>query len=102
MRDGSRQAGGQRATLSPERPLGNSGDFPTFAAHGPFLTEDQSRIEEAVGAICDRFDDNFWLERDRDGGFPFEFHAAMAEGGWLGIAMPRPRAAQISALPRRR
>ena len=52
------------------------------------LTEDQSRIEEAVGAICDRFDDNFWLERDRDGGFPFEFHAAMAEGGWLGIAMP--------------
>lgn len=52
------------------------------------LTEDQRRIEDAVGAICDRFDDNFWLERDRDGGFPFEFHAAMAEGGWLGIAMP--------------
>ena len=50
--------------------------------------EDRTRIEEAVGAICDRFDDAYWLERDREGGFPFEFHAAMAEGGWLGIAMP--------------
>src|SRR5262249_58976476 len=34
------------------------------------------------------FPDNYWLERDRDGRFPFEFHAAMAAGGWLGIAMP--------------
>ena len=52
------------------------------------LTEDQTRIDAAVGAICDRFGDDYWLERDREGGFPFEFHAAMAEGGWLGIAMP--------------
>ena len=66
------------------------------------LTEDQARIEEAVGAICDRFDDNFWLERDREGGFPFEFHAAMAAGGWLGIAMPEAQAARRSASPRRR
>lgn len=52
------------------------------------LTEDQMQIDEAVGAVCDRFDEEYWLERDRTGEFPFEFHAAMADGGWLGIAMP--------------
>jgi len=30
----------------------------------------------------------YWLERDQQGGFPHEFHKAMAEGGWLGITMP--------------
>jgi acyl-CoA dehydrogenase len=28
------------------------------------------------------------LARDDDGVFPFEYHRAMAEGGWLGITMP--------------
>ena len=27
-------------------------------------------------------------QHDTEGGFPHEFHRAMAEGGWLGIAMP--------------
>ena len=35
-----------------------------------------------------RFGDDYWLARDADGEFPFEFTDAMAEGGWLGIAMP--------------
>jgi acyl-CoA dehydrogenase len=45
-------------------------------------------IRTAVSALCSRFPDDYWLARDRDGDFPFEFHAAMAAGGWLGIAMP--------------
>ena len=34
------------------------------------------------------FDDDYWLAADRDGRFPEEFYAAIAAGGWLGIAMP--------------
>lgn len=52
------------------------------------LTPDQEGIREAVLKICSRFGDEYWLERDRDGVFPHEFHKAMAEAGWLGIAMP--------------
>jgi acyl-CoA dehydrogenase len=52
------------------------------------LTEDQRNIREAVLKICSQFGDDYWLERDADGEFPFEFYATMAEAGWLGIAMP--------------
>jgi acyl-CoA dehydrogenase len=45
-------------------------------------------IREAIGAICARFDDEYWLAKDRAGGFPFELHQALAEGGWLGICIP--------------
>ena len=38
--------------------------------------------------LCARFDDAYWLERDRTATFPDAFFAAMAEGNWLGIAMP--------------
>ena len=34
------------------------------------------------------FGDDYWLKKDEEGGFPHEFHRAMAEAGWLGIAMP--------------
>ncbi|MZR29064.1 acyl-CoA dehydrogenase family protein [Sneathiella litorea] len=52
------------------------------------LTEEQHAIVENVAALCARFDDSYWRERDRTGEFPFDFHAAMAEAGWLGITMP--------------
>lgn len=52
------------------------------------LTPDQQSIREAVLRICSQFSDEYWLERDRDGVFPHEFHRAMAEAGWLGVAMP--------------
>jgi acyl-CoA dehydrogenase len=51
-------------------------------------TPDQERIREAIAKLCARFPDAYWLERDRRGGFPAEFHQAMARDGWLGIAMP--------------
>ncbi|HEF4756451.1 TPA: acyl-CoA dehydrogenase family protein, partial [Burkholderia multivorans] len=51
------------------------------------LTDDQRAIESAIDKICARFGDDYWLERDRAGGFPHDFHAALAEAGWLGIAM---------------
>ncbi len=52
------------------------------------FSEEQRAIRDAVARVCSRFDDSYWLQKDRDGGFPHEFHAAIAADGWLGIAMP--------------
>ena len=53
------------------------------------LTEDQLAIREAIGRICADFDADYWLQRDRNGGFPLDFHKAIADAGWLGICMPQ-------------
>jgi acyl-CoA dehydrogenase len=52
------------------------------------LTEDQRNIRDAVLEHCSRFSDEYWLERDNDGVFPYDFHRSMADSGWLGVAMP--------------
>jgi acyl-CoA dehydrogenase len=52
------------------------------------LTEDQERLIAAVAGVCHKFGDDYWLQRDRDGRYPDEFFAAMAQGGWLGICIP--------------
>jgi acyl-CoA dehydrogenase len=52
------------------------------------LSEEQREIRAAVLRLCTRFGDDYWLGKDEAGGFPHEFHRAMAEAGWLGIAMP--------------
>jgi acyl-CoA dehydrogenase len=51
-------------------------------------SEHLQALREGVRAVVKRFDDDYWLARDDDGEFPFEFHRAMAQGGWLGITMP--------------
>ena len=53
------------------------------------LTPDQEAIRDAVAKVCAGFDLDYWLRRDREGGFPLDFHAALARDGWLGIAMPQ-------------
>jgi acyl-CoA dehydrogenase len=52
------------------------------------FTPEQETIRTEVMRICARFGDDYWLERDREGGFPHAFHRAFADAGWLGIAMP--------------
>ena len=52
------------------------------------ITEPQRAIVAAAERICARFPLGYWLERDRDGGFPEAFFRAVADDGWLGIAMP--------------
>lgn len=52
------------------------------------LTEDQEHIRDAIERVCAPFDDNYWLRKDQEGGFPEDFHHALANAGWLGIAMP--------------
>jgi acyl-CoA dehydrogenase len=38
--------------------------------------------------LCGQFDDNYWAKKDRHREFPDEFVNAIAQDGWLGIAMP--------------
>lgn len=45
-------------------------------------------IRRAVFKLCEKFPDSYWLERDADGVYPLDFHKAVADMGWLGIAMP--------------
>ncbi|MEQ9450541.1 MAG: acyl-CoA dehydrogenase family protein [Pseudomonadales bacterium] len=52
------------------------------------LTEEQLAIRDAIKKLCEKFDDEYWTEKDRKAEFPHEFHQAMAQGGWLGITMP--------------
>ncbi|KAK1996810.1 acyl-CoA dehydrogenase [Colletotrichum falcatum] len=52
------------------------------------FTEDQLTVREAVGRVCSKFPNTYWQEHDRNEQDPKEFHAALAEGGWLGIALP--------------
>ena len=52
------------------------------------FTPEQTQIRDEVARLCVPFDDEYWLKKDKEGGFPHDFHAAVAKGGWLGIAMP--------------
>lgn len=52
------------------------------------LTPEQEQLRDAVERLCAPFDADYWLRRDREGGFPEDFHQALARAGWLGIAMP--------------
>lgn len=53
------------------------------------FTPDQLALRDAVSRICERYPDEYWLDRDREGGFPEPLHADLARDGWLGIAMPQ-------------
>ena len=52
------------------------------------LSADQRAIEENVERVVRRFGDAYWTDIDQTPRFPDEFHKAMADAGWLGIAMP--------------
>ena len=53
------------------------------------LSAEQEAIRSAVEKICARFGDDYWLAKDRDGGFPDDFHRAFADAGWLGVCIPQ-------------
>ncbi len=49
---------------------------------------DHESIVDAVDRVCAAFDDAYWAECDREHAFPWDFYERMAEGGWVGIAVP--------------
>lgn len=51
-------------------------------------TDLQNSITEQVTRICRDFDDDFWHQTDETGIFPERFVNAVADAGFLGIAMP--------------
>ena len=54
----------------------------------PTITPELAQIRDAITALCDQFDDDYWLQLDREHKFPHAFHRAVAEAGWLGITLP--------------
>jgi len=52
------------------------------------FSPEQRAVRDAILKLCERFDAQYWRDRDREGGFPDELHRAIAQAGWLGIAMP--------------
>lgn len=52
------------------------------------FTPEQLQIRESVTRLCARFGDEYWLKRDADGRFPEEFCRAIADAGYMGIAIP--------------
>ena len=51
-------------------------------------TTEQQQIRDNILKLCRRFDDEYWLARDNDGRFPEDFCQAIADDGWMGVAMP--------------
>ena len=52
------------------------------------LAPEHEAIRDGVKKVVDQFDDEYWSAHEEEKKFPFEFHKAMADGGWLGITMP--------------
>jgi acyl-CoA dehydrogenase len=52
------------------------------------ITEEQQLIRDAVGKVCEGFPDEYWSKCDSEHRFPWDFYNAMAEAGWLGVAIP--------------
>lgn len=49
---------------------------------------DHEAIVEGVDNVCAQFDDAYWARCDTEHEFPWDFYKAMADGGWVGIAIP--------------
>ncbi|MBG10848.1 MAG: acyl-CoA dehydrogenase, partial [Gammaproteobacteria bacterium] len=49
---------------------------------------DLKLIREAISNVCRDFPDEYWEKHDREGKYPQDFYDAIAEAGWIGIAIP--------------
>ena len=52
------------------------------------LDEDQRSLVAAIERLCEDFPADYWRDHDDRAVFPHAFHRAVADSGWLGIAMP--------------
>jgi acyl-CoA dehydrogenase len=54
-----------------------------------FVEDETHRdIRDGVRRVCAGFDDAYWRDLDARHEFPWAFYDAMAEGGWIGVALP--------------
>ena len=52
------------------------------------MSDDYDDLRDGVRRVCSKFDDAYWRECDENHDFPWAFYDALAEGGWIGIAIP--------------
>ena len=52
------------------------------------MSEEHQLIRDAVRKVCQGFPDEYWSEKDAAHEFPWDFYNAMAEAGWIGVAIP--------------
>ena len=52
------------------------------------FSETQRLVRASVSEICSKFPNTYWQELDEKQEDPKAFHKALADGGWLGIALP--------------
>jgi acyl-CoA dehydrogenase len=52
------------------------------------VSEEHQLIRDAVRKACSDFPDEYWARLDKTHEFPWDFYNAMAEAGWVGIAIP--------------
>jgi len=53
------------------------------------FTPEQQLIKDNIVKLLEPYGDQYWLDRDNDGEFPEDFCLALADAGWMGIAMPK-------------
>lgn len=51
-------------------------------------SETTEAVREGVRRVCSKFDDAYWRNCDAQHEFPWAFYEALAEGGWVGLAIP--------------
>jgi len=49
---------------------------------------DLSQIRQAVRQLCDQYGEDYWLQLDRERGYPSEFVQELSEAGFLNILIP--------------
>jgi acyl-CoA dehydrogenase len=52
------------------------------------FSQDQKAVRDAIEKLCAKYDADYWRRCDGEGEFPEDFVRDVADGGWLGIAMP--------------
>ena len=50
--------------------------------------EDEREIRTSLRQVLSNFPDEYWMQHDLDHEFPWDFHQAMAQAGWLGMCIP--------------
>jgi acyl-CoA dehydrogenase len=51
-------------------------------------TDTHDELREAVRALCAKFDESYWEQRDWNHEFPWDFYNAFAAAGYVGLAVP--------------
>ncbi|MGH7864605.1 MAG: acyl-CoA dehydrogenase family protein, partial [Candidatus Binataceae bacterium] len=52
------------------------------------LTTAQQEIVRQVRALCAKYPDEYWRDKDARHEFPHDFFNSVAKAGWLGVAIP--------------